>query len=247
MGTACPTNGAIVSLRPTNGAIRGRVTADGKGLSNVTVSDGLQCVSTDATGAFTLSRREGARFIAVSPPCGYQMKNWYRSVGVESGGVGRYDFALERATTGKAKCGCRFVHITDSEISDTGAENRKWIDDVRRIAVAEKCAFIVHTGDICYLKGMQAHAELMTTETMGLPMLYCLGNHDLVAGDYGEKAFEELFGPCRYSFNAGGIHFVVVPTNTLPEETTGVQKRIGADSLRSHAAPARIVGHVRDG
>ena len=65
--------------------------------------------------------------------------------------------------------------------------------------------------DICYLKGMQAHAELMTTETMGLPMLYCIGNHDLVAGDYGEQAFEDLFGPCRYSFNAGGIHFLVVP------------------------------------
>ena len=58
---------------------------------------------------------------------------------------------------------------------------------------------------------MQAHAQLMNTESMGLPVLYCLGNHDCVAGDYGEQAFEELFGPCRYSFNAGGIHFLVVP------------------------------------
>ena len=247
MGTACPTNGAIVSLRPTNGAIRGRVTADGKGLSNVTVSDGLQCVSTDATGAFTLSRREGARFIAVSPPCGYQMKNWYKRY--EGEGT-RYDFALERATTGKAKCGCRFVHITDSEISDTGTENRKWIEEVRRIAVAEKCAFIVHTGDICYLKGMQAHAELMTTETMGLPMLYCLGNHDLVAGDYGEKAFEELFGPCRYSFNAGGIHFVVVPMTEGWDFKPGYDEDELADWLRADLAlikpnqPVMVFSHM---
>ena len=226
-------------------AIHGRVTADGKGLANVTVSDGLQCVRTDASGAFVLPPREGARFVAVSPPCGYQMKNWYRSVG-----VGKYDFALERAAVGKAKCGCRFVHITDSEISDTGAENRKWIEEVRRIAVAEKCAFIVHTGDICYLKGMQAHAELMTTETMGLPVLYCLGNHDLVAGDYGEQAFEELFGPCRYSFNAGGIHFIVVPMTEVWDYRPGYTEDELADWLRADLAlikpnqPVMVFSHM---
>ena len=187
--------------------ICGRVTARVGGLAGVVVSDGLNCVRTDANGYFVLPHRDGARFVAVTPPCGYQMKNWFRRISTSTS----FDFALEDSAAGRGKCGCRFVHITDSEISDTGAENRKWIEDVHRIAVAEKCAFIVHTGDICYLKGLQAHAELMTTETMGTPVLYCLGNHDLVAGDYGEKAFEDLFGPCRYSFNAGGIHFLVVP------------------------------------
>ena len=213
-------------------AIRGRAVADGKGLANVVVSDGLQCVRTGADGAFRLPRREGARFVAVSPPCGYQMKDWYRRIAPAAS----YDFTLEKAATGKAKCGCRFVHITDSEISDTGTENRQWVEEVRRIAVAEKCAFIVHTGDICYLKGMQAHAELMNTATMGLPVLYCLGNHDLVAGDYGEQAFEELFGPCRYSFNAGGIHFLVVPMTEGWDFKPGYDEDELADWLRADLA-----------
>ena len=187
---------AVRAAGSADGAIHGRVTADGKELAGVVVSDGLQCVRTDANGAFTLPRREGARFIMVSPPCGYQMKDWYRRIAAD----GTYDFTLERQlgeTPRPTKCGCRFVHIADSEISEDNAHNRQWIAEVRQIAHAERCAFIVHTGDICYLKGMQAHAQLMNTSNMGLPVLYCLGNHDCVAGDYGEQAFEELFGPCR--------------------------------------------------
>ena len=245
-GMICGGLGTVRPASAANDAIRGRVTVDGKGLVNVTVSDGLQCVRTGADGSFALPQREGARFIAVSPPCGYQMKNWYRRIAAAAS----YDFALERAAVGKAKCGCRFVHITDSEISDTGTENRKWIEEVRRIAVAEKCAFIVHTGDICYLKGMQAHAELMTAETMGLPMLYCLGNHDCVAGDYGEQAFEELFGPCRYSFNVGGIHFLVVPMTEGWDFKPGYTEDELADWIRADLAlidrkqPVMVFSHM---
>ncbi len=203
----CSGIGSVGSAHAAVSDVRGRVTADGRGLANVVVSDGLRCVRTRADGTFRLPWREGARFVAVSAPCGYQMKDWYRRIDPAA----THDFALERAASGGAKCGCRFVHITDTEISDTGSWNRQWIEEVRRIALSEGCSFIVHTGDICYLKGMKAHAELMTTATMGLPMLYCIGNHDLVAGDYGEKAYEDLFGPCRYSFNAGGVHFLVAP------------------------------------
>ena len=206
-GAVVPSVATSATL-PGRRVLRGRVTGGGTGLPGVTVSDGLKCVKTDKSGYFALPRRDGARFITVCPNCGWKMKGWYREIGTMDTG---YDFALEKASAGAPKCGCRFVHITDTEIDGVSAENKKWIEEVRRIAAAENCAFVVHTGDICYLAGLQAHAEMMTTETMGLPMLYCIGNHDLVAGEYGEKAYEDLLGPCRYSFNAGGIHFLVVP------------------------------------
>lgn len=127
---------AVRAAGSEDGAIRGRVTADGRGLANVVVSDGLQCVRTDANGAFALPRREGARFVAMSAPCGYQMKNWYRQIRPDA----TYDFALERVATGDAKCGCRFVHVADSEICGDNAENRRWIAETRHIAHAERCA-----------------------------------------------------------------------------------------------------------
>ena len=245
-GVICGGLGTVRVADAAGVAIRGHVTADGRGLDHVVVSDGLQCVRTGADGSFAIPPREGARFVTVSPPCGYQMKNWYRRIG----SAASYDFSLERSAIGKAKCGCRFVHITDSEISEVNDENRQWIADVKRLAVNEKCAFIVHTGDICYLKGMQAHAELMTTETMGLPMLYCIGNHDLVAGDYGEQAFEDLFGPCRYSFNVGGIHFLVVPMIEGWDFRPGYTEDELADWIRADLAllkpnqPVMVFSHM---
>ena len=59
--------------RADGGDIRGRVTSGGKALEGVTVSDGLRCVRTDAGGRYSLPRREGARFVTVSPPCGYRI------------------------------------------------------------------------------------------------------------------------------------------------------------------------------
>ena len=245
-GVVCGGLGTVRQASASSDEILGRVTADGRGLANVVVSDGLHCVRTGRDGTFSLPWREGARFVTVSPPCGYQMKNWYRRIG----SAAAYDFSLERSATGKAKCGCRFVHITDSEISEDNAYNRQWISEVRQTAHAERCAFVIHTGDICYLKGMQLHAQLMNTENMGLPMLYCLGNHDLVAGDYGEEAFEELFGPSRYSFNAGGIHFLVIPMTEGWDFQPGYDEDELADWMRADLAlikpdqPVMVFSHM---
>ena len=52
--------------------------------------------------------------------------------------------------------------------------------------------FIIHTGDICYEKGLKEHIELMNTQNMNIPMFYCIGNHDLVKGKYGEECFEKI-------------------------------------------------------
>ena len=238
--------GWLESAVAGDSTIRGRVAAGGRGLFGVVVSDGLRCVRTGVDGSFSLPRREGARFVAVSPPCGYLMKDWYRRISSSA----TYDFSLERTVTGSSKNGCRFVQVADSEISEDNAENRQWVSEVRQIAYAERCAFIVHTGDICYLRGMQAHAKLMNTSNMGMPVLYCLGNHDLVAGDYGEQAFEELFGPSRYSFNAGGIHFLVVPMTEGWDFKPGYDEDELADWLRADLAmvkpkqPVMVFSHM---
>ena len=68
-----------------------------------------------------------------------------------------------------------------------------------------KAAFVVHTGDICGRGGMVGHLMMMNHLTMDRPMHYCIGNHDLINGSCGEEVFEALFGPCWYSFEAGGL------------------------------------------
>ena len=42
-------------------------------------------------------------------------------------------------------------------------------------------------------------------------MFYCIGNHDLVKGKYGEECFEKYYGPVYYSFDVAGVHYIVTP------------------------------------
>lgn len=101
----------------------------------------------------------------------------------------------------------RFIQVTDTETSLYGP----WIDNVRNYAKAQNVSVLMHTGDICYEPGMRFHANQITSDLMGLSTYYAVGNHDLVKGEYGEKLFEDLFGPTYYSFDAGPAHFVVTP------------------------------------
>ena len=82
---------------------------------------------------------------------------------------------------------------------------------MRDLAANEKVAFMIHTGDICYENGLKNHIKLMNTSNMGCPVFYCLGNHDLVKGKYGEELFESIYGPVYYSFDFGSTHYIVTP------------------------------------
>ncbi len=178
-------------------------------MKDVAVSDGLNVVKTDAKGRFTLPGYEGMRFIFITTPSGYMTFN--RHYIPVSASTAAYDFGLVLYNAGIAGDGAhKFVHITDTEIFNTEG-NDVWVDNLRQYAANEKPAFIIHTGDICYENGLKEHIKLMNTENMGLPVFYCIGNHDLVKGKYGEELFETLYGPVYYSFDVAGVHYVVTP------------------------------------
>ncbi len=172
-------------------------------LEGIKVSDGKNVVLTDENGNYSLPGFKQTRFIYLSVPAGYKASGiFYQKTEPERK---TYDLGLvpyER-TSGKA----RFIQIADTETNEYG----KWIDNVRDYAEFSDVGFVVHTGDICYEAGLEFHAESVNSETMGVPVYYCIGNHDLVKGDYGEQLYESHFGPVYYSFDAGNTHFVVTP------------------------------------
>ena len=178
---------------------------DGSPAAGVVVSDGLVCVRTDGDGKFAIPERKGARFVSVTVPSGYRCNAPYLAIPRKKS---PYYFWLDRwAASGRA--GCKFIHLADSEID--GTHDIAWMEQIKKVAEREDVAFVVHTGDICRRHGMHAHLLAMNHLTMKRPVIYCLGNHDLETGPYGESFFETLFGPVWHSFEAGGIHFVVTP------------------------------------
>ena len=78
--------------------ISGRVSCDGKGLEGVVVSDGYDCVLTDARGRYTLERKRGVRFISVSTPAGYLPETADKTIPLDyqkvMEGCTHYDFNL---------------------------------------------------------------------------------------------------------------------------------------------------------
>lgn len=179
-------------------------------LKGVSVSDGLNVVQTSGDGTFTLAGHDKERFVFITTPSGYRTDNkHYRRI---EGKNKDYQFGLQPYNGGRiAKGGNhKFVHIADTEIFNT--ENHEdWVNDVRDYVKNEKAAFIIHTGDICYENGLKSHINLMNTANMDCPMFYCIGNHDLVKGKYGEELFESIYGPVFYSFEVGNVHYIVTP------------------------------------
>lgn len=192
-----------------------------KTLKGIKVSDGLNVVETATDGTYTLPGHGREKFIFITTPSGYKTMNrhYYRIETKEK----EYDFGLIPYNPGIRKDGShQFIHISDTEIFNT-THHEDWVNNVRDYAANEQAAFIIHTGDICYEKGLKAHIRLMNTENMDCPVFYCIGNHDLERGKYGEEIFESVYGPVYYSFEVEGVHYIVTPMpygDARPEYTT---------------------------
>ncbi|MCC8155026.1 MAG: metallophosphoesterase, partial [Tannerellaceae bacterium] len=178
-------------------------------LQNVTVSDGLHVVLTDKHGQFVLPGHDREKFLFITTPSGYTtVGNYYHRI---DGKEKEYNFPLKTWTQGLKKDGAHsFIQITDTEIFNTG-DHEDWVGNLRKYAANEQTTFIIHTGDICYENGLKEHIRLMNSENMSCPVYYGIGNHDLVAGEYGEQLFESLYGPVWYSFEVGNTHYVMTP------------------------------------
>lgn len=182
----------------------GIIDKDDKPLQGVMVTDGMNVVKTDKKGRFSLPGYKKTRFITVTTPAGYETQQFYLSTKENRKS---YDFLLKENKRTQTK-EHSFIQITDTEV--TGGLGR-WVTDLKYYIGNEKPAFLIHTGDICYESGLQMHAKVVNSQTMDCPVYYCIGNHDLVKGNYGEELYESLFGPTWYSFDVGNMHYVVTP------------------------------------
>ena len=190
-----------------------------KPLAGVMVTDGLNVVKTDKKGRFSLPGFEKTRFISITTPTGFETQQFYLSTKENRKS---YDFILTESERTKPRKHS-FVQITDTEV--TGGMGR-WVTDLQQYIHNEKPAFLIHTGDICYEPGLTIHNQVVNAQTMDCPVYYCIGNHDLVKGNYGEELYESLYGPTWYSFDIGNVHYVVTPIDHGDNPTNYTQKDV---------------------
>ncbi|NLD88525.1 MAG: PQQ-binding-like beta-propeller repeat protein [Clostridiales bacterium] len=182
--------------------IRGTVySCDGKKVyPGVTVSDGLHSVKTDERGEYTLPGWERCRMVFLCALTRHH-SDWYKPVTSRKGGI---DFFCEIVETGED---FSYLHISDTEIESIECT---FIPFLREAVDKHNPAFFINTGDLCRIDGLYRHYLAMNAETVGCPVRYAIGNHDFYGSEYGEQAYEELYGPSWYSFDCGKIHFAVM-------------------------------------
>lgn len=213
---------------------------DGKGVANVIVSDGYNCVKTDSLGRYKMKRDSLARFIYYCVPadcevpthsatdrtaCFYQPVSKKKKI---------YDFTLKRLSGGK-EISYKMIVIGDPQVTNayspyytSPTDNPIKKSDVERFTT-QTMADIKQTikslpagtpiyglsmgDDVQYYGGYNAHLERQIRQALGsseMRLFSVIGNHDQDGKALYRRKWEENFGPTDYSFDRGDEHFVCI-------------------------------------
>ena len=205
------------------------MTADGKPVKNVVISDGLQCVQTGEDGSYSMkSDLSTARFVTMSLPSGYEVES-VNSIPQVFKRIRRYekavcaDFVLTQ--TGPQD-EYTLIMIGDPQnigykSSDNGCETFRnvIISDIEKLKEEGKHLYAINLGDVIYNFTAGYDDFLTMASEASFPMYNVIGNHDLdkcgfAHPRYTNVSYENYVGPTDYSFNIGDIHYVVL--NTVP-------------------------------
>lgn len=195
---------------------------EGKGIAGVVVSDGLNTTVTDAKGKFRMDADQDSRFVFISTPSGYISATlegntlFYKEI---STGTKKYDFIVEK--NAKDDTNHNIIAIADPQISDRDElpELDRHADDIAAYVkdMDGDYTFGLCLGDIVgWDHTIYPEYNKIMSKT-GVDYRYVIGNHDMT--NYGRshetsmKNYEDVFGPCWYSFNVGKIHYIVLNNN----------------------------------
>lgn len=236
---------------PDNYTVSGRVVDNkGKGIEGAVVSDGTLCVQTLSDGSFYInSELANVKYVFVSTPSGYMpeveggIPKFYKEKSSASLSGGKYDFGdyvltpvanpntftllitadpQPRTTTATLDnvayrslkcCMAMYRDLKETAAAITGRQ-------VYGICLGD----LVHGNSATNLALMDDYASALGD--LGYPTYNIIGNHDYDVSaaddDGGAWKFESHFGPRNYSFNIGGIHFVMLDNLIMKQGSGGL-------------------------
>lgn len=196
--------------------VKGTVSAAGKGIRNVSVTDGYTVVKTDKKGRYKMEAAPEAEFIYISLPSGYAVPQrngaplFYSEVKPqvnfqlrkEAGDQNRHNFVVW------ADVQVYEAHEIDDYVKVAAQEVFDWSQETGIPTFGVSCGDIVGDSKDDMLVDVQN-----ATACCGIPFFTLMGNHDYVPGGDNESSkdlYQSHFGPNYYSFDRGLIHYVVL-------------------------------------
>ena len=201
----------VVSLNlaaQTLPVITGQVKCQGRGVANVVVTNGFDCVSTDVAGKYTIPYHRDARFVYVTTPAGYlpqrdgSLPLFYQRI---TKGTSVYDFSLVK----NSKNDDKHLFLVQADVQLGKDEDvtaySEYLRDVKEFV--DKCSkydlFMLDCGDIVGNALSLFSSYKKASDVLDVPMYRVIGNHDMEYGvrsyEHSYKSYEENFGPIYYS------------------------------------------------
>jgi len=226
-GSATLDVATVLESAPLEGNVVGTVcTSSGAPLEGIVVTDGRQCVKTDAEGRFAMeSDLDEARFVYLSLPAGAIIAPGNHPIPYKR--IPRYCKAVKANFTldlMPATPDYTVLMIADPQVRPYDWDNsmETWGDRVAPdanafIASCTSPVYSINLGDLVYNE-MYAWDDYMDiAATIQCPTFNVIGNHDydqetLFETEQGNVYFETYVGPEHYSFDLGNIHYVVLNT-----------------------------------
>ncbi|MVN92144.1 calcineurin-like phosphoesterase C-terminal domain-containing protein [Mucilaginibacter aquatilis] len=200
-------------------AVTGKVTANGKPLANVLISDGFSIVPTGADGSYQLTPAPKAEFVFISIPSGYEFPHekfiarHYRRL--SEGNNLNFELVPLKQNDNKHT----FIVWADPQVrnkKDVAQMMAQSVPDTRK-TVKSLAGQLVHgigVGDLAWDNLEFFNDYDKAIGQIGVPFFQGLGNHDMdyrQGGDEtSDRTFKKQYGPTYYSFNRGRAHYVMI-------------------------------------
>ncbi|MCM1177746.1 MAG: calcineurin-like phosphoesterase family protein [Clostridium sp.] len=200
-------------------------------VAGAVVSDGVTLTETDDNGFWWLQSNKSYGFVFVSVPTGYEVETkdgipqFFHRTGSDITACEQVNFELYESNV---KDGDEFVvtHVSDmhlaNRLKDAAQFTGGFAADIARMAFLDNRKVIsINTGDMSfdtYWKSngydLEDYSRTLKECEFDFPMFHVPGNHDNDAYSdsdvKAEQPFKDYIGPTYYSFNMGGIHFIML-------------------------------------
>ena len=192
----------------------------GNPLEGVVVSDGYQCVATNAEGVYEMKRHSAAEYVYYSTPSTCKIKlggdrypDFYARLNTSQTRI-RQDFTLDLLAAPETNF--RLICIGDPQPASTGEVTRFSRESMtavnRTVSASAVPCYGVALGDLTGEKPDLLASVRRTLGEANMPVFAVPGNHDKYKVDDATPRdvsyYSYVMGPVDFSFNRGDVHVV---------------------------------------
>lgn len=227
-------------IDPDGASVYGKVACRGEGISGVVVSDGVNTCVTDKNGIYRLNSAKKHGYVAISVPSGYDpltngvLPVIHRQLQKGKTEAERVDFPLYPAP---GQDNITMLILGDIHLACRNSDRKQFshaVDDLNEYISSHSTDRLYGltlgdmTWDLYWIVNDYGYTEYLAdiSQVKNLMIYHTIGNHDYsmyYKGDFATVAeYKRLIAPTYYSFNIGGVHYVVLDdmicTNSVEEK-----------------------------